>query len=209
MTIRLALMRHGHTQWNLEGKIQGRTDVPLTAEATQQLGGLELPAEWQGAAVVSSPLLRAHQTAQLITSDTVQVEPALTAMNWGDWEGKHGVQLADDPNSGWRHLEDWSWSYRPPAGESPEDVRDRVLPWVKQLRNDTVAICHMGVMRVLLALAHDWHFSGPPPFAVKRNRLFVLSVHDDAVRDDRRIDVADPAVVRLVKRAGSNGAGPN
>ena len=59
MTIKLALIRHGHTQWNLDGKIQGRTDVPLTAEATDQLGALELPADWQNATVVSSPLLRA------------------------------------------------------------------------------------------------------------------------------------------------------
>ena len=195
MTIKLALIRHGHTQWNLDGKIQGRTDVPLTAEATDQLGALELPADWQNATVVSSPLLRAHQTAQLIATGTVHTEPALLEMDWGEWEGRHGVQLADDPASGWRHLEDWSWTYRPPAGESPEDVRDRVLPWVKQLRKDTVAVCHIGVMRVLLALAYDWHFNGPASFSVKRNRLFVLSVHRDG-----RMDVADPAVVRLPER---------
>ena len=65
--IQLAIIRHGHTEWNRLGKIQGRTDIPLDAEAISELSELRLPDEWQQATLVSSPLKRAVHTAELIT----------------------------------------------------------------------------------------------------------------------------------------------
>ena len=66
--IRLALLRHGHTEWNRAGRIQGRSDIPLDDMARHDLRGLGLPAEWDGAKIWSSPLLRASETAKLILS---------------------------------------------------------------------------------------------------------------------------------------------
>lgn len=173
--IRLALLRHGHTAWNRAGRIQGRSDIPLDAEAEAELARLSLPAPWQEADLWSSPLARARQTAALVAGRPPMLAPALTEMNWGDWEGQHGVELHADPATGYRHIEDWGWDYTPPGGESIGAVHARVLGWANTLDRDAVAVCHIGVMRVLLAEASGWAFDGPAPFAIKRARLYVLT----------------------------------
>ena len=174
--IQLALIRHGHTHWNREGRIQGRTDIPLDAEAEQHLSGLRLPAAFGSYDLVSSPLLRAARTAELIAGRAATPVSNLTEMDWGDWEGKKGVDLLATPGSGYRHIEDWGWDFRPPNGESPAEVRDRLEPWVAGLTQDTVAVCHIGIMRVLMAKASGWAFSGAAPFRIKRDRLFCLNI---------------------------------
>ena len=190
--IRLALIRHGHTPWNRAGRIQGRTDIPLDPEAEQHLQGLRLPPPWDSAALVASPLARATRTAELIAGRTPTAVAALTEMDWGDWEGRKGVDLLATQCSGYRHIEEWGWDFRPPGGESPAEVRARLRPWLSGLDRDTVAVCHIGIMRVLMAIASGWDFSGPAPFAVKRDRLFVLTLNGDTLR-------LDPEPVRLVK----------
>lgn len=180
--IRLALLRHGHTLWNRAGRVQGRTDIPIDADARAQLAAQCLPAPWDKAALWSSPLSRAYETAQLVADRPPRTDPALTEMNWGDWEGRIALELRADPTCDHRDIETWGWDYTPPGGESPRDMRARLLPWVQGLTEDTVAVCHIGIMRVLMAHASDWEFSGPAPFAVKRNRLFVIEIDGDTWR---------------------------
>lgn len=191
--IRLALLRHGHTAWNRAGRIQGRSDIALDDEARAELAGYRLPAPWDAAALWSSPLVRAAETARLVGGRAPVTAPELTEMNWGDWEGQRGVDLVADPESGYRHIEDWGWDFRPPNGESPAELRARLQPWLDRLDRDAVAVCHIGIMRVLLADAHGWEFHGEPPFKVKRNRLFVIHVGDDRL-------TAEPDPVRLLPR---------
>ncbi len=190
--IQLALLRHGHTPWNRAGRIQGRTDVALDPDARTQLSGLRLPAPWDRVDLWSSPLSRATETAALISGRRPRTDSALIEMNWGDWEGQQGVELREDPASGFRDIEEWGWNYTPPNGESPAALRDRLLPWAEGLRQDAVAVCHIGVMRVLMAHALGWDFGGPAPFQVKRNRLFVLKI--DAGRWS-----AEAEPIRLIK----------
>lgn len=178
----LAILRHGHTDWNRAGRIQGRTDIALDPEARAQLAALRLPAPWGDADLVASPLARAVETAHLVADRAPETTQALMEMDWGQWEGKRGVDLKADPASGFRDIEDWGWGYTPPGGESPADLRARLIPWAEGLRRDTVAVCHIGVMRVLLAHAMGWDFSGPAPFQVKRNRLYILQITPDGWR---------------------------
>ena len=191
---RLALLRHGHTAWNRAGRIQGRSDIQLDEQARRELSGYRLPAMWAQADLWSSPLARASETAQLVTGRSPMTSAALTEMNWGDWEGQHGKDLIADPDSGYRHIEDWGWTFRPPNGESPAEVRDRLIPWLSGLRGDTIAVCHIGIMRVILAQAWGWGFSGPAPFRIKRNRLYVVDI--ERMR-------ADPEPIRLLRREES------
>lgn len=171
---RLALLRHGHTAWNREGRIQGRTDIPLDDAARAHLATLRLPDGWDKADVVASPLSRAMDTARLLCGRAPRPEPALLEMDWGTWEGAQGQSLRADPSSGFRDIEDWGWTYRAPGGEGPADLRARLRPWADGLSADTLAVCHIGVMRVLMALATGWNFDGPAPFRIKRDRLFIL-----------------------------------
>ncbi|WP_282120751.1 histidine phosphatase family protein [Ruegeria atlantica] len=172
----LALLRHGHTHWNRAGRIQGRSDIPLDDDARTELAGYELPELWNKAALWSSPLQRASETAALVAGREPMLSEALTEMNWGDWEGKRGVDLIADADSGYRHIEDWGWDYCPPNGESPAEVRARLQPWLGGLQGDTVAVCHIGIMRVILASAWGWNFDGSAPFKIKRNRLYVIDL---------------------------------
>lgn len=171
---RLALLRHGHTEWNRAGRIQGRSDIPLDDAARRDLSALCLPAPWDEATLWASPLLRAAETARLVADREPRCADALIEMDWGDWEGQRGRDLLDMPGSGFWHIEDWGWDYRPPGGESPAELWSRLEPWLTGLEGDNVAVCHIGIMRVILARASGWGFSGPAPFRVKRNRLFIV-----------------------------------
>ncbi|MDE4133110.1 histidine phosphatase family protein [Phaeobacter sp. QD34_3] len=174
--IRLALLRHGHTEWNRAGRIQGRSDIALDETARSELAAQSLPAPWDAAELWSSPLLRAAETAKLVAGRDPRTAPELIEMDWGDWEGLHGLDLKADPDSGFRDIEHWGWGYRPPGGETPAEVWARIAPWLERLTRDTVAVCHIGIMRMILARAHGWDFNGPAPFRIKRNRLFVVEI---------------------------------
>ena len=150
--IKLALLRHGHTSWNREGRIQGRSDIALDEEARASLKALQLPDPWKSAALWSSPLSRAKETATLVGGRTPQIDDALTEMHWGAWEGLHGAGLRGDPDSGFRDIEDWGWDWHPPGGESPGQMRARLLSWAGALEPDSVAVCHIGVMRMIRPL---------------------------------------------------------
>ena len=188
---RLALLRHGHTDWNRAGRIQGRSDIPLDADARAELAGYSLPSPWNAASIWSSPLSRASETAQLVSGKAPKTSQALTEMNWGDWEGRRGAELIEIPDSGYRHIEDWGWDYRPPGGESPAELWARLNPWLTELQGDNLAVCHIGIMRVILAKAWGWNFAGPAPFKIKRNRLFIVNL-------DEMRPVPEP--VRLIAR---------
>ena len=132
--IRLAFLRHGVTGWNREGRIQGRTDIPLDAEGRERLSRLTLPDDWRDATLHASPLSRAVETASLLGNGRpVRTDARLIEMDWGAWEGMRGLDLRADPNSGYRDIEDWGWNFRPPGGESPADVRNRLTGWLKDL----------------------------------------------------------------------------
>ena len=191
--IRLALLRHGHTAWNRAGRIQGRTDIPLDEDAKTDLSKLMLPPDWSHAHLYSSPLKRAVDTAKIVAGVAPRTSGALMEMNWGQWEGKFGARMRADPDSGYRDIETWGWNYTPPDGEPPAALRDRLLPWVLTLTSDSIAVSHIGVMRVLLAVATGWQFDGPAPFQIKRNRLYVINIQPNSWQLD-----SDP--VRLVER---------
>lgn len=179
--IRLALLRHGHTDWNRQGRIQGASDIPLDDEARAGLATLRLPSDWAKAQLWSSPLKRAAETAELVARRAPRLAPELIEMNWGDWEGQRGLDLLATPGSGFRHIEDWGWDYHAPGGETPRDLWTRLRPWLARLDHDALAVCHIGVMRVLLACAHGWDFAGPAPFKIKRNRLYVLRLEGETL----------------------------
>jgi probable phosphoglycerate mutase len=150
--------------------------MPLDDVARAQLQGLSLPKAWRQATLWSSPLSRAFETAELVTGRSPQTDPALIEMNWGDWEGQRRVDLFADPDTDYRDIEDWGWNYTPPNGEPPRALRERLVHWASTLSGMNVAVCHIGVMRVLLAHAMGWDFDGPAPFQIKRNRLYLISI---------------------------------
>ncbi len=191
-------MRHGHTAWNRAGRIQGRVDEPLDEQAREHLSHLRLPEEFESDALFSSPLARAAETARIVGGREPIPVPELIEMDWGRWEGQRGIDLLEDGNSGYRHIEEWGWDFQPPGGETPKSVWERVEPWLGTVEGPAVVVSHIGIMRVLLARATGWDFDGDPPFKkVKRDRLYRVDIHDSGTLS------YDGDPVRLIQAGGS------
>ena len=81
--IRFALLRHGRTDWNAEGRLQGQIDRPLQRGEPARLAALALPPEWREATLVSSTLSRAVDTARLVADRAPQTDARLVEMAFG------------------------------------------------------------------------------------------------------------------------------
>jgi broad specificity phosphatase PhoE len=161
----LYYIRHGETEWNAVGRLQGTQDVPLNDLGRQQashvggvLAGLfardgrdkfSLP-------FVASPLQRARATMELVRS-TLNLPPhdyaiddRLREIAYGEWEGSTLAQAqARDPERFARRLAD-KWNVSAPGGDSYAAVQARVSDWYDTLRVDTVAVAHGGTARALM-----------------------------------------------------------
>ncbi len=87
----LLLVRHGETDWNAEGRLQGHTDRPLNDYGRRQARELAERLAGDGVtAIYSSDLSRARETAQIVGERLglpVEVDPDLREKDWGNWEG--------------------------------------------------------------------------------------------------------------------------
>jgi probable phosphoglycerate mutase len=160
--IPLLVIRHGPTEWNEEGRIQGRADPALSETGRNLLSRARLPPGWDGALALSSPLQRAIETARLLGLDT-QHEPALTEMDWGAWEGRRLRDLRGELGADMALNELRGLDFRPPGGESPRDVQRRLRPLLAHLSGPTICVTHKGVLRALYSLATGWDMTGKPP----------------------------------------------
>ena len=124
----LALLRHGETAWSAAGRIQGRTDVSLLPGTR-----IILPQVCQGMRVVTSPLLRCVETAALLGAADAAREPRIIEMDWGDWQGESFVALRERLGEAMRDNEARGLDFRPPGGESPRLVLERVKVWLKEI----------------------------------------------------------------------------
>ena len=171
---RLALLRHGPTAWNGEKRLQGRADQPLSPEGEAQVRSWTLPSELAGFDWLTSPLIRARRTAELIGVEAV-MEPAAIELDFGTWEGRRLVDIrAEDPD-GTDANEARGLDFTPPDGESPRDVQARLAPLLARLAangKDTGIVTHKGVIRALLSLATGWPMVDKPPV-----KLFWDQVH--------------------------------
>jgi len=153
--------------------MQGRSDEPL-APAADDLGWC-VPPELAGFRWLSSPLRRARETAERLGIGGFAVEPCLTEMDWGDWEGQTLSDLRRDLAGVMAKNEAAGLDFRPPRGESPRDVQARLKPLLAELGHaghPTAAITHKGVVRAVYALAAGWDMRGKPP-----NKLSPAAAH--------------------------------
>lgn len=157
----LALLRHADTAWSVEGRIQGRTDVPLLKDAS-----VCLPLICRGMRIVTSPLRRCVETAALIGAHDAPREPRIVEMDWGDWQGESFAALRERLGAAMRENEARGLDFRPLNGESPREVRARVKPWMREVAAagvPTLAVTHRGVIRAIFAEAAGWDMRGKPP----------------------------------------------
>lgn len=152
--MRLYIIRHGQTDWNVEGKIQGRQDIPLNESGRRQARALAEGMKSRPViAVYSSPQLRAMETAEAIASLwnlEVQPVPQLMEIGYGQWEGR----TAEDILTTDRELYESWWQHpatvAPPGGETLNQVDERCRQAWDLIRSgmtgDTAVVAHGGTL---------------------------------------------------------------
>jgi probable phosphoglycerate mutase len=179
--IKLALLRHGATDWNAAKRLQGRTDIPLSAAGRAALADRRPPPSLDQAVWYASPLGRAVETARLLGREPV-VDPALIEMDWGAWEGRTVAALRAELGPAMTANEARGLDLQPPGGETPRLVRDRLRPWLAARAaagRDVAAVTHKGVIRALLTLAYGWDLTGKPPVKLDWSAVHVFRLDDD------------------------------
>jgi probable phosphoglycerate mutase len=158
-------VRHGETDWNVAGRLQGNQDIPLNARGQAQAMhcGEVLRELFERDGVdpgaldyVSSPLVRARKTMELargalgLPPDGYRVEQQLIEIAFGDWEGFTIAQLRNRDQRMAQREHD-KWAFVPPGGESYAMVSARMRDWYEALTRDVVVTAHGGTARGLIA----------------------------------------------------------
>jgi probable phosphoglycerate mutase len=182
---RIIYVRHGETDWNAEGRLQGQQEIPINAtgrrqaaEAGQKLGKLgvspgTLP--W-----LVSPMQRTRETAAIarttlgLDPNSYLIEERLREISFGDWEGRTWKEVRRDDPEGARGRERDKWTFVPPAGESYAMLAERVRPWLEGLDRDVVVVGHGGVARALLYLRCGVPAAQAPSVDIWQGKLLLV-----------------------------------
>ena len=155
--MKLYIARHGETAWNVENRVSGRTDIPLTERGLRQAQLLAENAVGRGIEVIlSSPLLRARQTAQAVSDAIgvpVEIDGRLIELDFGTFEG--GPR--SDPGFQYTRAQ---FPTRYPGGESAFQLAHRVYSCLEDVKRKydgktVLLVCHGGVCRMVRSYFMD------------------------------------------------------
>ncbi len=152
------LMRHGETDWNRQGRVMGRHPVELTDHGRAQVAATaRLAQSIKPDLIITSPLVRARQTAEILSAGLGGVEiiedPDIAEVLYGRWEGMHYHELIDDP-----HYITYRKSpieHPTPGGETIPEVQARgvaaVMRTIEQHSGERVFfVSHGDIVRTVL-----------------------------------------------------------
>jgi alpha-ribazole phosphatase len=163
MGIKLFLIRHGQTSWNVEGRYQGYQDIELNSTGIKQA---RLAAKYlsrvEFSNIYSSPLSRTMETARIINLRRrldVKVRQDLKEVNFGKWEGMRFEQINSTYNNDYQKWLDDPYRNRPTGGESFQELTDRTTAAIDSIvaenrDGSNVAVSTHG--GVILSLLVHW-----------------------------------------------------
>jgi probable phosphoglycerate mutase len=163
---RLYLVRHGETDWNAAGRIQGWTDRPLNERGERQAAALAADlagVRWDRA--ISSPLVRARRTAEAVLgarpdAPLLEIDDRLREMGFGPYEGWSEADLAADPLASTMRRD----GAELPGVEREDEVAERTRSFLASLADadgTTLVVGHGRALRILMAMA----LGLPPSFS--------------------------------------------
>jgi broad specificity phosphatase PhoE len=163
----LYYVRHGETEWNAQGRLQGQHDSDLTASGRVQAvrcgeilrdlvarNGREL-IDFD---YVASPLGRARATMERmraalgLAAHDYRTDARLKEMSFGSWEGIAYPELRTRAQAVLAARERDKWNFKPPGGESYAELLIRVSAWHETVVRDSVVVAHGGTARALMAV---------------------------------------------------------
>jgi probable phosphoglycerate mutase len=156
----ILLARHGETDWNSEGRWQGHADQPLNEAGRMQARDLAESLAGRGvAAIYSSDLLRAHETAHIVADRiglSVGLDAGLREVDVGEWSGRVQSEIESSDPEGFRRWRAGGKGWN--GGESYEQMGERVVATVLRIaqrhRGRTILIVtHGGSIRACRATA--------------------------------------------------------
>jgi broad specificity phosphatase PhoE len=160
-------IRHGETDWNVDGRLQGWRDLPMNARGLQQAAHAahilhELFAREgkspEDFTYVSSPLTRATATMRIVRTELklpvedFACDDRLREIGYGTWEGQTLREMAERDPVVFAKRSANKWETAPPSGESYAHLAARVRTWYATLTEDTVVTAHGGTTRVLMVI---------------------------------------------------------
>lgn len=178
-------IRHGETDWNAQGRLQGQRDIPLNdrGRAQAEAAGARLRAlapHYASLDYVASPLGRTRETmerlraALSLDAAAYRTDDRLKEITFGAWEGLTWKEVrARDPRGAAGRERD-KWGFVPPGGESYGDLAERVAPVFAAFLRDTVVVSHGGVARAALASAGAVAKEAAPRLDIWQGRILVL-----------------------------------
>lgn len=183
---RLILVRHGETDWNREGRLQGGQDIPLNelgrrqaAEAAQRLR--KLVGDPAALPFIGSPMARARETMDILRAELglakggYRLDERLRELTFGSWEGKTWREVRKSERELASARERDKWGFVPPGGESYRMLAERVRPVLAELTAETVIVSHGGVARAVLALVGAVAPQEATLFDIWQGKLLVVS----------------------------------
>jgi len=185
---RLIFIRHGETDWNVAGRLQGQRDIALNARGRDQAAAagravgeiIEADAAGSALAYVASPLGRARRTMELARAAlglpplAYATDARLMELSFGRWEGLTWPEVKARAPEAAVARETCKWDFAPPDGESYAMLALRVAPWLDELGGDTLVVSHGGVARVLLALIGGVAHEPASVFDIWQGRLLIF-----------------------------------
>ncbi|WP_419913614.1 histidine phosphatase family protein [Hoeflea sp.] len=182
------VVRHGVTDWNVEGRFQGSRDIPLNADGRRQASGnghllkVLIGERVDAFDFVSSPLARTCETMELLRSamnlspEEYRIDDRLIEVCFGDWEGQTYDELARTmPEHIEERLRDkWNFQPRGENAESYEILSWRVAAWLNGVEGPTVCTTHGGVIRTLFHIVADMPGSKAAELTVPQDRVLKI-----------------------------------
>ena len=125
LSFELFLVRHGETEWTVNGRHTGKTDIPLTPHGEEEAASLRPKLAGIGfTAVFASQLQRAQRTAELAGIPKFEITPLLNEVDYGEFDGRTSADIhAERP--GWELYRDGS-----PGGETPAEMYERAEAFI-------------------------------------------------------------------------------
>ncbi len=157
--VKFGLIRHARTRWNLEKKIQGGKNIPLSPEGIKEanLWG-EILSKKKYDLLLTSPTIRAEQTSQIISHKinvNIEFDRDLREQNFGAWEGKRIIDIRKRYPGEIEFQESRGWKFCPPGGESRIRVLKRVSRAMEKAAKNfnekhVLIVAHNGVIKALI-----------------------------------------------------------